>query len=71
MDIEVSIPLEEALDLGWRTLAECFRPEQLLMKQELVDKYFPMELSAASLPPAEGTPEDSREAEPHGEAAAQ
>ena len=28
MNIEVSIPLEEALDLGWRTLAECFRPEQ-------------------------------------------
>ena len=24
MDINVSIPLEEALDLGWKTLAECF-----------------------------------------------
>ncbi len=41
MDINVSIPLEEALDLGWKTLAECFAPEQLLMKQALVDKYFP------------------------------
>lgn len=41
MDIDVSIPLEEALDLCWQTLAECFRSEQLLMKQELVDKYFP------------------------------
>lgn len=41
MDINVSIPLEEALDLGWKTLAECFAPEQLLMKQALIDKYFP------------------------------
>ncbi len=41
MDIAVSMPLEEALDLCWRTLAECFRPEQLLMRQALVNKYFP------------------------------
>ncbi len=41
MDIEVSLPLDTALDLGWKTMAECFRPEQLLMKQSLVDKYFP------------------------------
>jgi V/A-type H+-transporting ATPase subunit B len=41
MDINVSMPLEEALDLCWETLAECFQPQQLLMKQELVDKYFP------------------------------
>ena len=41
MDIEVSLPLEAALDLCWQTLAECFEPEQLLMKQALVDKYYP------------------------------
>jgi V/A-type H+-transporting ATPase subunit B len=41
MDINVSISLEEALDLGWQTMAECFEPEQLLMKQTLIDKYFP------------------------------
>ena len=41
MDINVSLPLEQALDLGWKTLAECFQPEQLLMKQELIDKYYP------------------------------
>jgi len=41
MDIEVSLPLEAALDLSWRTLAECFAPEELLMKQGLIDKYFP------------------------------
>ena len=41
MDLNVSLPLEDALDLGWQTLAECFEPQELLMKQALVDKYFP------------------------------
>ena len=41
MDINVSIALEEGLDLCWQTLAECFEPDQLLMKNELVSKYFP------------------------------
>ncbi|MBL4838575.1 MAG: V-type ATP synthase subunit B [Kordiimonadaceae bacterium] len=41
MKIDVSMSLEDALDTGWQTLAECFRPEQLLMKQDLIDKYFP------------------------------
>jgi V/A-type H+-transporting ATPase subunit B len=41
MDINVSLPLEKALDLGWKTLAECFEPQELLMKQALIDKYFP------------------------------
>ncbi|NER84797.1 MAG: V-type ATP synthase subunit B, partial [Leptolyngbya sp. SIO1D8] len=44
MDINVSIPLEQALDLGWQTLAECFAPQELLMKQGLIDKYFPKEI---------------------------
>jgi V/A-type H+-transporting ATPase subunit B len=44
MDINVSLPLEKALDLGWRTLAECFEPEELLMKQALIDNYFPKKL---------------------------
>jgi V/A-type H+-transporting ATPase subunit B len=44
MDIDVSLPLEEALDLCWQTLAECFKPEQLLMKQALIDKYYPKDI---------------------------
>ena len=44
MDINVSIPLEPALDLGWKTLAECFEPQELLMKQALIDKYFPKQI---------------------------
>ena len=41
MDIDVAMPLEQALDLCWQTLAECFEPQELLMRQELVEKYFP------------------------------
>jgi len=41
MDIQVSMPLERALDLAWQTLADCFEPQELLMKQTLIDKYYP------------------------------
>ncbi len=43
MDIRVALKLEDALDLGWTTMAECFPPEQLLMKDELIAKYYPGE----------------------------
>lgn len=46
MDIDVSLPLDAALDLAWKTLGECFRPEQLLMKQALIDKYYPSDAPA-------------------------
>jgi V/A-type H+-transporting ATPase subunit B len=48
MDIRVSMPLIEALDLAWQTLAECFEPQELLMKQELVDKFFPRDVPIES-----------------------
>ena len=48
MEFEVSMHLNDALDLSWRTLAECFDPEELLMKQWLIDKYFPGEKEADS-----------------------
>ncbi len=41
MDINVFLNLEDALDLSWQTLAECFDENELLMKQALIDKYFP------------------------------
>lgn len=47
MDINVSLPLEAALDLCWETMAECFEPQELLMKQELIDKYFPAQAQSA------------------------
>jgi V/A-type H+-transporting ATPase subunit B len=41
MDIRVSMAVIEALDRCWETLAECFEPQELLMKQALIDKYYP------------------------------
>ena len=53
MTLDVSLSLERALDLGWQTMAECFEPPELLMKQALVDKYYPRErLTAGTAAPA-------------------
>ncbi|MCK5805455.1 MAG: V-type ATP synthase subunit B [Lentisphaeria bacterium] len=41
MDLSVNIPLEEALDLGWSTLAECFSPTEVGLKTDLVTEYWP------------------------------
>ena len=41
MDINVSMPLNDALDLCWQTMAECFEPQELLMREHLIEKYFP------------------------------
>jgi V/A-type H+-transporting ATPase subunit B len=45
MDINLSLALEDALNLCWQTLAECFEPQELLMKQSLIEKYFPKQLT--------------------------
>jgi len=41
MDLKVDIGLNEALDLGWKTMAECFRPDEVGIKQEIMDQYWP------------------------------
>ena len=41
MDLSVNIPLEEALDLGWEILAECFEPKETGMRSELVLAHWP------------------------------
>jgi len=46
MDVDVSMPLERALDTGWRTMADCFRPEELLIRQALIDRYYPRDAAA-------------------------
>lgn len=46
MDLSVNIPLEEALDLGWKILAECFEPTETGMNQKLVEKFWPKQASA-------------------------
>jgi V/A-type H+-transporting ATPase subunit B len=41
MDLSVNIPLEEALDRGWRILAECFTPEETGLRTELIRRFWP------------------------------
>tara|TARA_R110001592_G_scaffold182604_2_gene425921 strand:- start:9017 stop:10351 length:1335 start_codon:yes stop_codon:yes gene_type:complete len=48
MDIEISMPLNDALDLSWQTLHECFEADELLMKQALVNKYFGNDKTSAT-----------------------
>ena len=63
MNLEVSMALDDALDLSWQTLAECFEPQELLMKQSLIDKYFPKQKVPAEAPEAEeGSPTEPEEA---------
>jgi len=49
MNLEVSMTLDDSLDLSWLTLAECFEPQELLMKQALVDRYYPKETSQTQI----------------------
>jgi V/A-type H+/Na+-transporting ATPase subunit B len=41
MDLSVNIPLEEALDRGWRILSECFTPEETGLRTELIRQFWP------------------------------
>jgi V/A-type H+-transporting ATPase subunit B len=46
MDLSVNIPLEEALDLGWSILAQCFEPQETALKSELIRKFWPSDAAA-------------------------
>ena len=41
MDLTVNIPLEEALDNGWKILADCFDKNETGLKTELIDEFWP------------------------------
>lgn len=41
MNLEVNIPLNDALDLGWQTLKECFDSHEVGIKEAVIDKYWP------------------------------
>ena len=40
MDLSINIPLESALDMGWKILASCFKSEETGIKSELIAKYW-------------------------------
>ncbi len=41
MDLNVNVPLEEALDNGWRILSECFEPEDTNFRSDLINEFWP------------------------------
>jgi V/A-type H+-transporting ATPase subunit B len=41
MSLLVNIPLENALDLGWEILHECFSPEETGIRKSMIEKYWP------------------------------
>ena len=43
MNLQVNLPLEKALDLGWSIFASCFSPEQVGIKKAIIEKYWPKE----------------------------
>lgn len=45
MDLRVNIPLEEALDLGWKILSQCFEPAETGIKSEMLKAFWPKDKS--------------------------
>ena len=41
MSLSVNLPLEDALDLGWEILADCFEKDETGIKSELADEFWP------------------------------
>lgn len=59
MDLSVNIPLESALDRGWRILAQSFGREEVGMRSALIEKFWPERV------PEIGEPkEEPRESKP-------
>jgi V/A-type H+-transporting ATPase subunit B len=46
MDLSVNISLEEALDNGWKILADSFTPEETGLRTELINSFWPGEKSS-------------------------
>lgn len=42
MDLSVNLSLEEALDLGWAILSECFEKDETGIKSDLTDEFWPV-----------------------------
>ena len=41
MDLSVNLSLEDALDLGWKILADCFLKDETGIKSDLTDEFWP------------------------------
>ncbi len=43
MDLSINLSLEQALDLGWDILADCFEKDETGMKSELIAEFWPLD----------------------------
>lgn len=41
MNLEVNLPLNDALDLGWQIFADCFEKQEVGIKSSLIEGYWP------------------------------
>lgn len=41
MNWNVNLPLEDALDAGWKMLADCFKPEEVGIREDVLKKFWP------------------------------
>ncbi len=47
MALSVNIPLEQALDLGWKILADIFDPAEVSIKEVLLKEFWPKEMASS------------------------
>lgn len=57
MDLEVNLPIEEALNLGWKILSECFDAHELGIKKEFIEKYWPKMPAGMQMPQSDSKPQ--------------
>ncbi len=48
MDLDVNIPLFEALDICWNILADCFEPTETGIRRSIIEAHWPKELAKAN-----------------------
>jgi V/A-type H+-transporting ATPase subunit B len=41
MSLKVNVPLEAALDSGWKIMSDCFSPEETGIKRSVIEQYWP------------------------------
>lgn len=48
-DLEVNLPLEDALDMGWDILSKCFKPEEVGIKESILAQFWPKQAQNAEV----------------------
>jgi len=51
MNVNVNVPLEQALDNGWKILADCFEPAETGIASKMIEKFWPKERQAPANAP--------------------